>query len=93
MHAVARLAGEAVRADLSGAGMVERRDAELRLDPLARCGDRCPGLAGVNRYAQRRPRDIYALRARGLGKPQRIRGRAHQHRRLRGDDGRHSLGR
>src|SRR5437899_7229387 len=51
MHAVARLAGEAVRADLSGAGMVERRDAELRLDPLARRRDRCPGLAGLNRYA------------------------------------------
>src|SRR2546428_303422 len=48
MHAVARVAGETVRADLGGAGVVERREPELRLDPLSRRRDRRPGLSGVN---------------------------------------------
>src|SRR5438552_6484080 len=90
---VARGAREPVRTDFGRAGVIERFNPELLLDPLARGRDRGAGLSGVDGYAQGRPREIDAFFPSRLRESQRIRRRAHHDRRLCRDDRRDTLDR
>src|SRR5437667_138848 len=89
---VAGRAGDAVRADLGRAGMVERLDAELAFDPLPRRGDRGARLAGVARDAELGVTQVDPFLAGHLAEPERVRRRRHQHRRFGREDRGGALG-